>query len=77
VQKPGGALLVGPDPVFVIQRAQILTLAARHALLAIYPTRDFAEAGGPMSYGPDFADAYHQTGALWLTGEVEFETSDG
>jgi putative tryptophan/tyrosine transport system substrate-binding protein len=62
VQKPGGALLVGPDVVFVIRRAQIVTLAARHALLAIYVTRDFAEIGGLMSYGPDLAGAYHQTG---------------
>ena len=62
VQKPGGALLVGPDVVFVTRRAQIVTLAARHALLAIYVTRDFAEIGGLMSYGPDLASAYHQTG---------------
>jgi putative ABC transport system substrate-binding protein len=62
VQKPGGALLVGPDALFVNRRAQIVTLAARHALLAIYPTRDYAEIGGLMSYGPDLADAYHQTG---------------
>jgi putative ABC transport system substrate-binding protein len=62
VQKPGGALLIGPDPVFVIRRAQIVTLAARHALPAIYSTRDFADIGGLMSYGPNLADAYHQTG---------------
>ena len=62
VQKPGGALLVGPDALFVSRRAQIVTLAARHALLTIYPTRDYAEIGGLMSYGPDLADAYHQTG---------------
>jgi putative ABC transport system substrate-binding protein len=62
VQKPGGALFVVTDAVFVSRRAQIVTLAARHALLAIYPTRDFAEIGGLMSYGPDLADAYHQTG---------------
>jgi putative ABC transport system substrate-binding protein len=62
VQKPGGALLVGPDALFVSRRAQIVTLAARHALLAIYPTRDYAEIGGLMSYGPNLADGYHQTG---------------
>ena len=62
VEKPGGALLVGPDAVFVSRRAQIVTLAARHALLTIYPTRDYVEIGGLMSYGPDLADAYHQTG---------------
>src|SRR5262249_9842639 len=63
VQKPGGALWVGPDALFVSGRAQIVTVAARHALLKIYPTRDYAEIGGLMSYGPDLADAYHQTAA--------------
>jgi putative ABC transport system substrate-binding protein len=62
VQKPGGALLVGPDAVFVSRRAQIVTLAARHALPAIYYTRDFAEIGGLMSYGPNLADVYRQVG---------------
>jgi len=62
VQKPGSALLVAPDTVFINRRAQIVTLAARHALPAIYFARDFAEAGGLMSYGPNLADAYQQTG---------------
>jgi ABC-type uncharacterized transport system substrate-binding protein len=62
VQKPGGALLVAPDAFFVSRRAQIITLATRHALPAIYYARDFAEAGGLMSYGPNLADAYQQTG---------------
>ena len=62
VQKPGGALLVGPDAVFTNRRAQIVTLAARHAVAAIYGTRDFAEIGGLMSYGPDLVDAYQQSG---------------
>jgi putative ABC transport system substrate-binding protein len=62
VQKPGGALLVGPDAFFTNQRVQIVTLAARHAIPAIYSTRDFAEAGGLMSYGPNLADAYQQAG---------------
>jgi len=62
VQKPGGALLVGPDAVFISRRAQIVTLAARHAVPAIYFTRDFAEIGGLMSYGPDIVNLYHQAG---------------
>jgi ABC-type uncharacterized transport system substrate-binding protein len=61
-QKRGGALLVGPDAVFVSRRAQIVTLAARHALPAMYDVLDFAEIGGLMSYGPNLADAYQQTG---------------
>jgi putative tryptophan/tyrosine transport system substrate-binding protein len=62
VQKPGGTLVVGPDAVFTSRRAQIVTLAARHALPAIYYVREFAEIGGLMSYGPNFADVYQQTG---------------
>jgi ABC-type uncharacterized transport system substrate-binding protein len=62
VQKPGGALLIGPDAVFVSRRAQIVTLAARHALPAIYYVRDFAGIGGLMSYGPNLAQTYRQTG---------------
>jgi putative ABC transport system substrate-binding protein len=62
VQKPGGALLVVPDPFFTNRRAQIVTLAARHALPAIYYAPEFAEIGGLMSYGPNVADGYRQAG---------------
>jgi ABC-type uncharacterized transport system substrate-binding protein len=62
VQKPGGALLVGPDALFVSRRTQIVTLAARHTLPAIYYVRDFAGIGGLMSYGPNLAHTYQQTG---------------
>ena len=62
MQNPGSALLVGPDAVFVNRRAQIVTLAARYAICAIYHARYFAEIGGLMSYGPNLADAYQQTG---------------
>ena len=41
---------------------QLATLAARHALPAISPTRNFAEAGGLMSYGASFTDAYRRAG---------------
>jgi putative tryptophan/tyrosine transport system substrate-binding protein len=62
VQKPGGALLVGADAVFTNRRAQIVTLAARHALPAIYYVREFAEIGGLMSYGTNTANAFRLTG---------------
>jgi putative tryptophan/tyrosine transport system substrate-binding protein len=62
VQKPGGALLVVSDPFFTNRRAQIVTLAARHALPAIYYAPEFAEIGGLMSYGPNVADGYRQAG---------------
>jgi ABC-type uncharacterized transport system substrate-binding protein len=62
MQKPGGALVVGPDALFTNRRAQIVTLAARHALPAIYYVRDFAEIGGLISYGPNVANVYRQAG---------------
>jgi len=62
VQNPGGALLVGPDAVFNNRRAQIVTLAARNALPAIYFAREFAEIGGLMSYGPNVVNAFRETG---------------
>jgi len=62
VQKPGSALLSSPDAFFTTRRAQIVTLAARHALPAIYPAREYAEIGGLMSYGPNIVDAFRLTG---------------
>jgi putative ABC transport system substrate-binding protein len=56
------ALFIGPDPLFNTERAQLVTLAARHALPASYFQRDHVEANGLMSYGPDYADSYHQAG---------------
>src|SRR5262249_4896206 len=49
-QRNIGALLVGADPFFNNRRDLIISLAARHAIPAIYPLRDFADAGGMMSY---------------------------
>jgi putative tryptophan/tyrosine transport system substrate-binding protein len=62
VQKPGSALLAGPDVFFTSRRAQIVTLAARHALPAIYNQREFTEIGGLMSYGPNIVNACQQAG---------------
>ncbi len=56
------ALFVGPDPLFNTERAQLVDLAARHALPASYFQRDHVEGGGLMSYGPDFAEFYRQAG---------------
>ena len=56
------AILVGPDPYFVVRRAQLVTLAARHAIPTSYNVRDFVEAGGLMSYGTNAVDAYRQVG---------------
>ena len=57
-----GGLLVGGGPFFFGQGQQIVALAARHALPASYATRNYAEAGGLMSYGPNQSDAYRQAG---------------
>jgi putative ABC transport system substrate-binding protein len=58
-----GALIIEPDDILNDSRAQIVTLAASHAIPAIYPLRYYAEAGGLISYGSDFIEAYRQTGA--------------
>jgi ABC-type uncharacterized transport system substrate-binding protein len=62
VQQRSGALLVCASPFFNGRREQLVVLAARHALPTIYEWRDFADAGGLMSYGTSLADAYRQAG---------------
>jgi len=56
------ALLVGPDPFFVVRRAHLAMLAARHGIPTSFSNRDPVEAGGLMSYGPNIAEAYRQAG---------------
>jgi putative ABC transport system substrate-binding protein len=56
------ALLVVTDAVFIGRREQIVTLAARYAVPAIYEASVFAKVGGLMSYGPSFAEALRQVG---------------
>jgi ABC-type uncharacterized transport system substrate-binding protein len=63
VQSKASALLVSADPFFLSSRDQIVASAARYAMPAIYEWRQFAEAGGLMSYGTNLADAYRQAGA--------------
>jgi putative ABC transport system substrate-binding protein len=62
VRQRAGALLVCSSPFFNGRREQIVVLAARHAVPAIFEWRDFAAAGGLMSYGTSLADAYRQVG---------------
>jgi putative tryptophan/tyrosine transport system substrate-binding protein len=61
-QRRTGALVVLNDPLFTDLRAQIVALAARHALPAIYGGRESVEAGGLMSYGANTADVFRQAG---------------
>jgi putative ABC transport system substrate-binding protein len=68
VQQPATPLLVCASPFFNIRRQQLVVLAARHALPAIYEWREFAAAGGLMSYGTVISDAYRQAGVY--TGRI-------
>ena len=61
-------LVVSTDPFFTNQRAQIVALAARHAVPAIYVWREYAAAGGLMSYGTGLADNFRQMGVY--TGKI-------
>jgi ABC-type uncharacterized transport system substrate-binding protein len=67
-RQSGVALLVGVDPFLLERREHIVALAARHAIPAIYAVREFAVAGGLMSYGSDFAGSYRQAGIY--TGRI-------
>ena len=62
------ALFVGPGPFFVGRRVQLTQLAALHRMPAIYPVRQFVEAGGLMSYGASLMEAFRQIGVY--TGRV-------
>jgi putative tryptophan/tyrosine transport system substrate-binding protein len=61
-QQGVGGLLIASDPFFASHRDQLVALAARYKLPTIYHQREFAEAGGLVSYAPDFADGYRQGG---------------
>ena len=62
------ALLVGPDGFFNSRRVQLATLAARHAIPTTFAVREYADAGGLMSYGTSLADMHRQVGVY--TGRV-------
>jgi putative ABC transport system substrate-binding protein len=71
-QRSADAMLVAVSPFFLTRAQQIAALAARHRIPTIYPRREFAEAGGLMSYGYNVADGYREMGryaSLILKGE--------
>ena len=61
-QLDAGALLVSADPYFNARREQLVVLAARHAVPAIYEWREFIEAGGLVNYGTSLPGMYRQVG---------------
>ena len=68
VRKQVDALLISPDPLFSNRPVPLAILAARHAMPTIYALREFADAGGLMSYGSNFTDLFRQAGTY--TGRV-------
>jgi len=62
VRNRADALVVGADAFFTIRRVQLTTLATRHAIPAVYNIREFAEAGGLMSYGTSVTEVYRWLG---------------
>jgi len=68
IELGAGALLVAADPFFNSRREYIVALAARHGIPAMYEQREFALAGGLMSYGTNLSHSYRQAGLY--TGRV-------
>ena len=61
-QKRAPALMIIPDALFTSRRVQLVTLSTRHAVPAMYSSREFAEVGGLMSYGANLPDIYRHVG---------------
>jgi putative ABC transport system substrate-binding protein len=62
VQQRARGVIVAGDPFFYDRRRQLAALAARHAVPAVYPLREYTAVGGLMSYGTSFGDANRQAG---------------
>jgi putative ABC transport system substrate-binding protein len=68
VEQRIGMLVSAADPFFLGRRDQVVALAARHAVPAIYFAREFVTAGDLMSYGTSISDAYRRAGVY--TGKI-------
>jgi ABC-type uncharacterized transport system substrate-binding protein len=68
VREPPDALFVGLGPFLSNRRVQLVHLATRHAIPAVYASRQYTEVGGLMNYGPNIVDAYRQMGVY--TGRI-------
>jgi putative ABC transport system substrate-binding protein len=58
-----GGLIVQPEPFFTARRDQLVLLTTRHAIPTVFGFREFAVAGGLMSYGPNLRAVYRQVGS--------------
>src|SRR5262245_12050199 len=68
VQQKADGLVIATDPFLLGQREQLVRLAAHNKLPTVYFLREFVEAGGLLSYGPDIANGYRQAGVY--TGQI-------
>jgi putative ABC transport system substrate-binding protein len=68
VQLGAGGLVIGPDPFFISRTEKLAELAVRHLVPAVFEGREFAAAGGLISYGGNAADAYYLAGVY--TGRI-------
>src|SRR5205823_2177174 len=67
-QRGVGGLIVSPDPFFSSRSEQLAALSLRHAVITIFHSREFAIAGGLMSYGGSVAESHCQAGVY--TGRI-------
>jgi len=68
VRLRSAALVIGNDPFFISRSEQLAALTLRHAVPAVFPYREFAAAGGLLTYGSDIADSYRLAGIY--TGRI-------
>jgi putative ABC transport system substrate-binding protein len=68
IQQRAGGLVIGPGPLFFSRSEELAALALRHGVPSIFQSREFAAAGGLMSYGGSATDSYRQVGAY--TGRI-------